>query len=292
MAPPSRLVLAVGIAVAVAAVSTAATLIRLATATPLVIAFWRLAFATAILAPAAALSPGVRDEVMQLTARDAAGMAVVGAVLAIHFAAWIASLELTSVAASVVLVTAHPIFVGILSAWLFDEGLGSTGWAGVGLALAGAAVIALTDRTLAGHRLVGDLLAVVGALAVGVYFLAGRRWRKELSLLAYVVPVYAASAVTLGAWAAVAGDPLVGWPATDYVLFLALAVVPMILGHTILNWSLRYVTAPVVATTVLGEPVGAALIAWAVLAEVPPVGTIAGGAAVLVGIGIVAWRRG
>lgn len=292
MAPPSRLALAAGIAVAVASISTAATLIRLATATPLAIAFWRLAFATAILAPAAALVPGVREELAELTARDAAALAGVGAVLAVHFAAWIASLELTSVAASVVLVTAHPIFVGLASAWLLDEGLGSTGWAGVALALLGAAVIAVTDRSLAGHRLVGDLLALVGAVAAGTYLLAGRRWRKQLSLLAYVVPVYAASTATLGAWTVLAGDPVLGWPVTDYVLFLALAIVPMILGHTVLNWSLEHVTAPVVATAILGEPVGATLIAWAVLAEVPPVGTIAGGAAVLAGIGIVAWRRG
>lgn len=292
MEAPSRLTVVAAIAVAVAAISTAATLIRLASATPLVIAFWRLAFAVAILAPAAALSPSVRAEMAELSARDLAALAGVGVVLAVHFAAWIASLELTSVAASVVLVTAHPVFVGLASAWLLDEGLGSTGWAGVALALVGAAVIAVTDRSLAGHRLVGDLLALVGAVAAGTYFLAGRRWRKELGLLTYVVPVYAASAVTLGVWAVLAGDPLVGWPVGDYVLFLALAIVPMILGHTLLNWSLEFVTAPVVATTVLGEPVGAALIAWAVLAEVPPVGTIAGGAAVLAGIFVVVWRRG
>lgn len=291
---PATPVLVGAIALAVSAVSTAAVLIRLATAPPLVIAFWRLAFATLILAPAAFAVPSIRREMLGQSVRDDLALTAVGVVLAIHFAAWITSLSLTSVAASVVLVTLHPVLVGVASAWLFDEGLGGKGWVGVLVAFAGGAVIAWGDASLSGHRLAGDLLALAGAGAVAAYFLAGRGFRRRLSLLAYVVPVYAVAAVTLLAMAVIADQPIAGWPLSDYLLFLALAVVPMILGHTVLNWSLKHVTAPVVATAILGEPVGASILAWLVLTEVPPLVTVVGGAVVLAGIGlvIVAARRG
>lgn len=288
---PGRGLLAGTLTLAVASVSTAAVLIRLAVAPALVIAFWRLAFATLILLPAALLVPEVRADLARMDRRTALGLAGVGVVLAVHFASWIASLDLTSVAASVVLVTIHPVFVGVASAWLFGEGLGRRGWVGVVLALVGGAVIAVGDHGLGGHRLLGDALALIGAAAVGVYFLAGRGYRQRLSLLAYVVPVYATSTVALLGMTLAAGQPIAGWPATDYALFLALAVVPMILGHTLLNWSLKHVTAPVVATTILGEPVGAALLAWVVLVEVPPAATILGGAVVLAGIALVVVAR-
>lgn len=288
---PGRWQVGWSLAVAVGAVSTAAVLIRLATAPALVIAFWRLAFASLILAPAALVSPRIRDQLLSLGARDAAALSVVGVVLAVHFATWIASLELTSVAASVVLVTIHPVLVGVASAWAFDEGLGPKGWIGVAVALVGGAVIAVGDHGLGAHRLVGDLLALVGAGAAAAYFLAGRGYRRRLHLLTYVVPVYTVSAVTLLGLTLLAGEPIQGWPARDYVLFLALALVPMILGHTLLNYALRFVTAPVIATAILGEPVSASILAWVVLSEVPPVPTVAGGAVVLAGIGLVVVAR-
>lgn len=135
------------------------------------------------------------------------------------------------------------------------------------------------------------MLALVGALAAAVYFLAGRGYRKRLSLLAYVVPVYATCALTLGVLLALPapyGGSALGLPLREHLLFLAMAVVPMILGHTVLNWALKYVTAPVIATTIVGEPVGSTILALLILAEAPPATALAGGLLVLAGIGLVA----
>jgi drug/metabolite transporter (DMT)-like permease len=217
-------------------------------------------------------------------------------VLAAHFASWVASLGLTTVAASVVLVTLHPVIVAVLSTWLFGEGLRARGYVGIVVALVGGVVITLGDAQRGSQPLLGDALALVGALGAAAYFLAGRGYRKRLGLLAYVTPVYGVAALALLAGSVLVpapyGGPLAGYDARQLVLFLALAGFPMILGHTVLNWALKYVTAPVIATTILGEPVGASLLALVFLREVPGVLTLAGGALVLLGIGVTALAGG
>lgn len=288
---PSAPLLGGAVTIAVLAVSTAAVLIRLSDASSLVIAFYRLGIATALLAPVALLSADRRTELAELGRRDWLGLSAVGVVLAVHFAAWIESLSWTTVAASVVLVTLHPVFVGIASDRLFGEGLGSLGWIGVVVAFGGGAVIAWGDFRLGVDALIGDALALVGALAAAAYFLAGRGYRRRMSLLTYVVPVYAVCTVALLAMVLGAGDPLTGYPVREYAIFAALAVVPMILGHTILNYALKYLTAPVIATSILGEPVGSTLLALVILGEVPPWITVVGGVIVLAGIGAVVYEN-
>lgn len=273
------------------AVSTAAIFIVLSDAAPVAVAFHRLLYATLMLAPFALWMS--RRELAQLNARDWLGLALVGIVLAVHFAAWITSLRLTSVASSVVLVTLHPVFVALASARLFGEGVGPRGYVGIGLALVGGVVITWGDATGGPAPLAGDALALVGAAAAAVYFLAGRGYRKRLGLLAYVTPVYAVAALALGVMLVVLpapyGGPLTGYPMREHLLFLALAAVPMVLGHTVLNWALKYVTAPVIATTILGEPVGSSLLAFVILDQAPSASTLAGGGLVLVGIALVAF---
>ena len=287
---PSKALLGLAVAGSVLAISTAAVLIVFSDAPPVAIAFHRLLYATLMLLPFAAWR--ARDELRALAARDWLGLAVVGVVLAIHFAAWITSLDLTSVASSVFLVTLHPVLVALLSQRLYGEGVTPRAFAGVALALLGGGVIVWSDRGGGASPLAGDALALLGALAAATYFLAGRGYRRRLSLLAYVVPVYAASALALGLMLVLIpspyGGPLTGYPPREHLLFLALAAVPMVLGHTVLNWALKYVTAPVIATTILGEPVGASLLTFLVLAQAPAPLALAGGALVLIGIGAVA----
>lgn len=290
MTAPTRATLGVAIVASILAVSTAATLIRLSDAPPVAIAFYRLLYATILLAPFALWK--ARKELAALSLRDWAGLAVVGVVLAVHFASWITSLDLTSVASSVILVTLHPVLVAVASQRLFGEGLAPRGFGGIALALGGGALILWGDRGGGSSPLVGDALALLGAVAAASYFLAGRGYRKRLPLLAYVVPVYAVSAVTLGvltiALPSPYGGSLGGYGWGEHALFLALAAVPMVVGHTVLNWALKYVTAPVIATTILGEPLGASLLAFLVLGEAPPLLTAVGGGLVLAGIAIVA----
>ncbi len=275
--------------VAILAVSTAAIMVRLSSAPPLPVAFWRLAMATLILAPPTLLWH--REDLWELSLRDLGLLSLVGLVLGVHFATWIASLYLTTVAASVVLVTTHPVLVGLGSGRLLGEPLTSRGWLGVLLALAGAAVIVAVDRGLGIGNLLGDALALTGAAAMALYLLAGRRVRQRLPVLPYVLVVYGSATVGLAAATLVSGQPFTGYPLRDWLLFLGLAVVPMILGHTLLNWSLEHLPAPVVSTSILGEPLGSTLLAWLILTEVPPAGTLLGGAVVLAGILLVA-RQG
>ena len=290
MSAPPRALVGGAVAASVLAISTAAILVRLSDAPPLAVAFHRLAYATLLLLPFAAWR--ARAELRALSARDLGALALVGVVLAVHFAAWISSLSLTSVASSVFLVTLHPVFVAVLSARLFGEGIGARGFLGVGLALVGGVVITWGDAGAGANPLLGDALALLGAAAAAAYFLAGRGFRRRLSLLAYVVPVYAASSVALLAMLALLpapyGGAVLGYPPREHLLFLALAVVPMLLGHTVLNWALKYVTAPVIATTILGEPLGASVLALFVLREAPSWTTLAGGGLVLAGIALVA----
>ena len=291
---PTSALLAGAIAVSILAVSTAAILIRVSDAPPLAVAFHRLLYATLLLLPFAAWR--ARDDLRALRPADWAGLLLVGAVLALHFAAWITSLELTSVAASVVLVTLHPVAVALLSHRLFGEGIAPAGYAGIVVALLGGFVITASDAGQGPMPLVGDALALLGAAAAAFYFLAGRSYRRRLGLLAYVVPVYAGATLVLGlllvALPPPYGGPLTGYPLREHLLFLALAAVPMILGHTVLNWALKHVTAPLIATTILGEPIGSTLLALLILHETPRPGVLAGGALVLAGILLVARHAG
>ena len=278
--------------IAVIAMSWAAPLIRLAGAPPLAIAAWRLTFASLVLAP---LFAGTRGpaEWARLSAPERRIAALAGVLLALHFAAWITSLRLTSIAASAVLVSLSPVFAWVFSRAFLGERPGRRQAAGIVLAILGAAVIALGDAGRAGHAaLVGDLLALAGAAFGGAYFVIGRRLRAGLGLVAYVTPVYTVAAVVLLGWAALRGEAFVRYPAGDWLVFAALAVGPMLVGHGGLNYALRYLPAYTVNVAALGEPVGATLIAWTLpaIAEPPGAAAVAGGALAIAGIALALAR--
>ncbi len=268
------------------ALSWASILIRWAAAPPLVIGAWRLTLATLILAPLA--WPAARREWPALDRRQWLLIAVAGVALGLHFAAWIASLSLTSVASSVVLVSTTPLFAALASPLILHERVPGPMALAVALAVLGAAAIGLADLRLAAGALSGDLLALAGALMAGVYVLAGRVVRRRLSLVAYVWPVYGLAAVVLLLGCALAGQPLVGYPALTYGLLLLLALGPQLVGHSSVNWALRYLSPTFVTVAVLGEPLGATLLALPLLGERPSWTLIMGGAVLLLGIGLAA----
>ena len=288
MAPePRPATVGTALVLAVAAMSTAAILIRLVEdAGPLAIAFHRMLFATLVLAPWALARHGA--ELRGLGWRGAAPLLGIGVVLGLHFATWITSLGLTTVASSVVLVTFHPALVALLGFVWLGEGLRVRGWAGIALALVGAATLVWGDFGLTGSALLGDALAFAGAVFAALYFLGGRRARRTLSLPAYALVVYAGASATLLALALVAEEPLGGFRASDYLLLLALALGPQVAGHTVANWALKYVPASIVSVAIVGEPIGSTLLAALLLAEVPPVTSLAGGVLILAGIYLVA----
>jgi drug/metabolite transporter (DMT)-like permease len=275
--------------VSIVAVSTASILIRMSAAPPMAIATWRMALSTLMLLPF--FTTGGRPQrLAAMSTKEKLTLAGVGVVLAVHFASWITSLSFTSVASSVIFVHVDPIFVALVSHFLLGERVGRRVAVGIVVAFAGATVIALGDLGVGRENLVGDLLSLVGAVALGIYILAGRRLRQSLDLVSYVTPVYATSAVVLAAGSLAMGVPLVGYPGGEMLLFFAIALVPMIFGHTVYNWALRWISAPVVSISLLGEPVGASILAYLVLAESPGPMVLLGGAVTLAGILICAYK--
>lgn len=282
---PPRLVLVAG----VLAVSTASTFIRLAQADidSLAVAAWRLTLAAGILAPFALLTR--RDELRSLSRREWLLALGAGLLLALHFAAWITSLALTSVAASVVLVTTSPFFVGGISHLFLGEKLSRPLLLGMSVALAGSVIIGLGDAGSGAHRLTGDLLALVGALAAAGYFVIGRRLRRRLSLVGYVFPVYGTAAIALLLVASLSHAPLSGYGESTWLWLLLLALIPQLIGHSSLNWALGHLPATYVSLAVLGEPLGSILLAWIVLSEAPTASAVCGGALIMAGL-VIAGR--
>ncbi|MHB1261675.1 MAG: DMT family transporter [Thermoplasmatota archaeon] len=275
---------ALGVALAVLSVSFAAPLFKLAEAPPITASFWRLAIATLLLLPFTWRAWPVWRGYM---ARDWGITAASGIALGLHFGLWVWSLEYTSVAASTCLVTLQAVFVALGGHFLLGDRLKPSGWGGIALAVMGAIAIAVTDQSTAPQpdkALLGDALALAGGLGSAAYFLIGRRLRATRGLVEYVFPVYGIAALTL-----LLALPVVGQTAFDgvgtrsFLFFVLLAAVPMLGGHTIANWVVRYIPAHTVATWILLEPVGAALIAWGYLDETPALGVLLGGGLVLAG---------
>ena len=276
------------LAAAVLAVSWAAPLIRLTAAPALAIAAWRLTLSSLLLLPLFLRGTNLTAW-RGLGARDRRIAIVAGVALALHFASWIASLRLTSVAASAVLVSLSPAFAWVLSHLFLGERPGRVQAAGVVLAVAGAAVIALGGaRSGGGAVLLGDLLALAGAACGAAYLVIGRSLRSKLGLVAYVTPVYGVAAAVLLAWAAARGAAFRPYAPADWAVFAALAAGPMLVGHTGFNYALRYLPAYTVNVGFLAEPVGATLIAWALpaIAETPSATDLGGGVIVLAGIAL------
>jgi len=264
------------------AVSCGSIFIRLANAPALAIAAYRVVWASALFAPA--LLAGPAREWMPLTRRDWGLLLLSGLALALHFALWIASLSYTSVASSVLLVDTTPFFIGLASQWLLGQPCRAPFWFGLGLAFAGCVVIFQGDWSHSQTSMTGNLLALGGAVAMAVYFLVGARVRQRLSLVAYVWPVYATSAVALLIACFAFGIPLSGYPLRTYIFMFLLGLVPQCIGHTTYNWSLRWLSPALVALIGLAEPVGASVLAYFILHEGLTAAKLAGGAIVLVGI--------
>ena len=266
--------------VAVLAVGAAAIFIRLADAPAVGIAFWRCALGVLALLPLAAW----RRESIPLR-RDLWVGAVAGVALGAHFGTWIASLDYTSVAASVVLVSTTPVFVAVAAYLLFGERTSFVSFVGILVAIAGTAVIAGGGNGSGNTAFFGNVLALLGAVAMAVYVLIGRSLRTGgVGTLTYSIVGYSAAALALLPVALVSGVQLWGYSATTWFWLFVITLGPQLLGHTVLNWALEYVPASIISGSILAEPVIAALLAWLVLSEKPGLATLLGGLLVLAGL--------
>lgn len=271
--------------VAILAVSFASIFVRWSDSDPLIIAGYRMLFASIILAPFAFHE---RKDSVPLDRRTIGSVVLTGVVLAVHFFAFISSLRYTSVASSTLLVNFHPLIVGAASVLILKESTKRT-IAGVAIGFLGVAVIALTG--LGTGESVGNALALVGGVMAALYILAGRMLRRTLGIFTYAFSVYLTAALVLLSSAVINDVPLWPYPTEELLIFLALAVVCTIFGHTVYNWSLRYLTAPVISTSLLGEPILASILAFVLLYEVPSWTVIMAAPLVLIGIMLTASDR-
>lgn len=271
-----------GLALGIVAVSFASIFIRLAEAPSLVIAAARLTIASLILAPAAFIRG--KDELRSLTKGDLLLTLLSGLFLGLHFATWISSLEYTSVASSVVFVSTSPMFVGLASHFLLKERVSRQMFAGIAVSVLGGMIVGYGDFGLGTRELFGDFLAIVGAVAVSVYLLVGRKLRRHVSLLSYIFLVYATAAAFLIVLCLATGHTSSGYPRQTYLMFFLLAVVPQIIGHSSYNWALKYLPATLVGVATLGEPIGSTILAYFILTETPTLAKLGGGVLILAGI--------
>ncbi len=287
------------ISLGILAVSTASIFIRLAQgyAPSIVVAAYRLTFATLILAPI--VYTRHREELRTLTRREGALGLLSGLFLALHFATWITSLEYTSVASSVVIVTTTPLWVAVASPLVLREPIARPVALGLLLSLAGGVVVALSEScALTGSQFacpgiatlfqsemaLGNTLALLGAFSAAGYLVIGRNLRAKLSLIPYIFVVYGIAALALiGAMFAFGASP-VGYPPVAYLWFLLLALIPQLLGHSSFNWALGYLPASFVSITLLGEPIGTIILAFMILKESPAPLELIGAILILVGI--------
>ncbi|HEX6626418.1 MAG TPA: DMT family transporter [Gemmatimonadaceae bacterium] len=280
------------LALAMLGISFAGPLVRLSNASALAIAVWRLGFSLVIVAGFLLASREWRDW-QRLSRREFLIAIAAGVALALHFWAWNASIHLTTIAASVTLVNLQPAIVAAISAIALKERPTPRQLLGIGIAILGAIVIAAPDLTGgagATAPMMGNLLAVSAALTAAIYYTIGRRLRRVLGIWAYVSIVYGAALLTLVLIAVFRGVTLAPQPPREIAIFAGLAVGPMLLGHTGMNWALKFLPAYVVNLTVLGEPVGATLLGALIpsIHQIPSVSTLIGGAIVLSGVIITA----
>lgn len=273
--------------VAIISVSFAATFIRLAGAPAIAIAAWRLILSTVLLSPFVFGSRRVVAELRSLGRKEFLWLFLSGFFLSLHFIFWIASLFLTGVASSVVLVATAPLFVGLFSIFVMKERVPVLFWIGLALAACGGLIIGWQSLEAGDMRLKGDLLSVLGAIAAAGYFLVGSRMRKSLSLIAYVFPVYFFASIVVFFVAVMSGTQLFGYDGNTYMYCLLLALICQAVGHTLFNWALKHVKTTVVTFAVLGEPVGASILAMIILREIPMPTEVVGGAIILAGLFIV-----
>lgn len=272
------------LAAGVVAASFGPILLRLATdAEPLALALWRCAAAALVLAPFA------RSALRQMSARELSLCALSGVFLAVHFATWITSLELTTVATSVLLVSTAPIFVALVAPWIVSERLTSLGWAGIAAALAGTTLIAGIDVGESSPG--GNALALIGGATAGGYVLTGRVARRTMAAVPYSTATYGVSAVLLAVMCAAATVPLAGYSAGTWWAIAGLIVGPQLLGHTVINNVLSGIDATTVSVSLMAEPIIAAAAAALLFDEIPPFVFYPGAVAILGGIYLVSTHQ-
>lgn len=273
----------IAVVIGVIAVSTSAIFVKLASGAPAgIIAFYRLFFSVLLMLPTILIK--YRPEIRSIKKRDWMLATLSGVFLALHFILWFESLNYTSVASSVVLVTLQPIFAFVGTYFFFGERFSVAAIISMIITLIGSFVISWGDFQISGLALLGDILALLGAAAVTGYFLLGQQMRRNLSLMTYTFIVYGISSITLLIYNVAVQNTFIGFPAEHWLWFLALAIIPTFLGHTLFNWALRWLSTSTISMAIVFEPIGATLLAYYILGEIVTPSQWLGGTIVIFGL--------
>ena len=286
-------------------VSTASIFIRFAQqqVPSIVIAAFRLVIASLVLVPFAVVK--FRFQWKDLNRQELIKACLSGFFLAMHFSAWISSLEYTSVASSVVLVTTTPLWVALLSPVVLKEQIRKQVIIGLLISMIGSVVVGVghicqwvdgallcQTQVINGRAMIGNFLALFGAWMAAGYMLMGRQLRKKLNTIAYTSLVYGIAAVILSIIVIISKEPIFSYPEKTYIWLLALGLIPQLLGHSLLNWALKYISAAYVSLTLLGEPIGTVILALIFLRESPTFLEGIGAGLILIGILVASiWRN-
>jgi drug/metabolite transporter (DMT)-like permease len=271
--------------VGVVSVSFAAIFIRLAEAPPLVIAAYRLTIASLVLI--LLTYKKTIPSLKQLSGRDSLLLLLSSFFLALHFALWITSLSYTSIASSVILVTCHPAFVAVISYFLWHEVLNRLTIGGMVIAFAGVVLINYGGFDFGSQATMGDALALIAGFAMGGYLILGGYLKNRIEIMPYLTMIYTGAAIILLLATVGFGYSFTGYSGKTYLMMALLAVVPQLIGHSSFNLALRMIPVTFVSVAILGEPVGATLLGYFILDEVPTVKELIGGVLILAGIFIV-----
>jgi drug/metabolite transporter (DMT)-like permease len=270
------------IIIGVFSVALSAIFVKMTTADSGVTAFYRMLFSILIMSPIFFMK--YTHEIKKLSKRDWIFTTIAGIFLAFHFILWFESLNYTSVASSTVLVTLQPLFAFAGTYLFFKEHISLKTLISGLIAVLGSVLIGYGDFKISGTALYGDVLALIACALITGYLLFGQDVRKRLSLITYTFVVYGVSTITLFFYIIVKGESFGPYPASEWMWFLLLAIIPNLLGHTLFNWSLKWVSTNVISIAILFEPVGAAILAYFILGETLSASQIIGGSVVLAGI--------
>ncbi|MEL3962077.1 DMT family transporter [Lysinibacillus endophyticus] len=270
------------ILIGVISISLSAIIVKLTEAHSSVIAFYRMLFSILIMSPL--FFSKYVNEIKILSKKDWLFSSVAGIFLAFHFILWFESLNYTSVASSTVLVTLQPLFAFIGTYLFFKEKITIKTIASGAIAVIGSFLISWGDFRVSGSALYGDILALIACALITGYLLFGQDVRKRISLITYTMVVYSISTVCLFFYVLIIGESFGPYPTMDWVWFLLLAIIPNLLGHTLFNWAVKWVSTNVISVAVLFEPIGASILAYFIFSEKLMTTQIIGGVTVIIGI--------
>jgi len=282
MEKQNKVALFIILTIGVISVGVSSILIRLTNAEPIVIAIYRLTLSAIMVAPIYLFYP------KKISLKEALIFLPLGALLSLHFTLWIYSLKFTTVASSTVLVTTNPIFVPIFSYLFYKRRIKKELIIGIAIAISGSIFIALSSRSSGTSHMLGNILALLGAIGVSLYLTFGKEVRNKYDLIPYIFFTYSFSAIILILIGIITRQKFFGYDMHTYLMFFLVAFIPQILGHTVYNYSLKFLDPSFIAVTILGEPIIATIGAYFILKETPSTLEIIGACLILLGIYISA----